>query len=133
MDDESLTDLTKARVLVLKIMANRCAAYADLDKAEDLAAPIFKVLWQILETRDTIGNVQHSPPAASRLRLRATHCVLKLARHPKFEKEILQGQNFRMMAWMAQVSRSFASRQLRKLTGRNRILATKSGRDTSSS
>lgn len=47
-------------MLALKIMTNRCVAYADLDQAEEVAAPIFKVLWQILETKDTVGGVQHS-------------------------------------------------------------------------
>ena len=55
-----MSDLTKARVLALKLMATRCAVYAESDAAQSVASPVFTLLWQLLETRDTVGRVKHS-------------------------------------------------------------------------
>lgn len=119
-----MDDLTKARILSLKILASRVIAYAESEQAGKVAAPIFGLLWPFLIPRDDDSRYRfvhvfflcgciillmfffrcphYSPPVASRLRLTAALCLLKLATSEAFQVEI--NKKFGLLARTAQVS-----------------------------
>ncbi|KAL8280687.1 hypothetical protein RQP46_007010 [Phenoliferia psychrophenolica] len=97
--DEDLDDLTKARILSVKILTSRCLGYADdEDTAAQVSIPVFHLLWPLLQARDE--NSRYSPPVASRLRLVSALCLLKLASSDKFTLEITK--RFDVLARVAQ-------------------------------
>jgi sister-chromatid-cohesion protein PDS5 len=44
--------LTQARVLAVKILTNRCLAFADTDSATQVAEPVFQLLWPLIRQHD---------------------------------------------------------------------------------
>ncbi|EGF98446.1 uncharacterized protein MELLADRAFT_69311 [Melampsora larici-populina 98AG31] len=99
LDDSELADLAKARILGVKLLTNRCIAYAETTAAKTSAAPVFKLLWQLLDNRGHLRTTTHSQAVAMRLRLKAAHCILKLATCKAFSSEI--DTQFDLLAWVA--------------------------------
>lgn len=56
--DEELNDSNRARISALKVLVNRCIAYADSPEAGKVSSPIFKLLWQLM-LREKIGPTVH--------------------------------------------------------------------------
>ncbi|MBW0491031.1 hypothetical protein O181_030746 [Austropuccinia psidii MF-1] len=100
--DEELSDLNKARIEGLKLLTNRCIAFATLAEALAISAPVLKLLWQLMEGNGKIGPITHSPGVASRLRLRAAQSILKLASYQALSQNI--NSHFETLAWMSQDS-----------------------------
>ncbi|KAG0146246.1 hypothetical protein CROQUDRAFT_107255 [Cronartium quercuum f. sp. fusiforme G11] len=99
LDDHELGDLAKARVLGLKLLTNRCLAYADTKAAKTSSAPAFKLFWQLLDNQGSLRTTNHSPAVAMRLRLKAAQSILKLATCKAFSGDV--DVNFELLAWMA--------------------------------
>ncbi|BGP19464.1 hypothetical protein JCM10213_006284 [Rhodosporidiobolus nylandii] len=89
-DDMDLAPLTRARVLSVKILVNRCLSYARTDNAAKVAKPVFDLLWPLLQMQGG-GEETYSVPVASRLRLAAALALLKLlaSLDPTYTKEIV--------------------------------------------
>lgn len=47
-EDDQLPVLTQARALAVKILVNRCLAYAKTADAARVAKPVFDILWPLL-------------------------------------------------------------------------------------
>ncbi|BGP42871.1 Sister chromatid cohesion protein pds5 [Rhodotorula kratochvilovae] len=81
-DDEGATwtdacdPLTRARVLAVKVVANRCLAYKGSDEAQKVQKEAFTVLWPLLAQHG--GNDGTTPPVASRVRLAVALAIIKL-------------------------------------------------------
>lgn len=116
--DEDLEDLTKARILAVKILTSRLLGYIGDEKtANDHAGPVFHLLWPLVQTQDEqekyrcdqifliADKAAHkdlcSPPVASRLRLVAALSILKLASTETFASAITA--KFDVLARVAQV------------------------------
>lgn len=54
LEDSEIDDLSKARVLALKTLVNRCIAHAggDKDSAKTVSAPVFLVLFTLLKKEE---------------------------------------------------------------------------------
>ncbi|CAG8556181.1 7930_t:CDS:10 [Paraglomus brasilianum] len=101
--DEELDDECKAKVLGLKILVNRLIARPEDEAAEDLAKPVFKLLWTLIrEGGEFLPDKSTSPTFQSRLRLAAAKSVLKLARKKVYDNMIPVG-NFKELALMIQL------------------------------
>ncbi|CAH7672632.1 armadillo-type protein [Phakopsora pachyrhizi] len=98
--DEELCDLSRARVVGLKVLTNRCIIYSSTPEAMNFSTPIFKLFWQLLENDGSIGVTRHSPPVASRLRLQAAQSILKLATYTVFTREV--DSHFETLAGISQ-------------------------------
>ncbi|KAM0752186.1 ARM repeat-containing protein [Meredithblackwellia eburnea MCA 4105] len=85
--DSDLDDLTKARILAVKMLASRCMAYAKTEgeAAEELAVPVFQLLWPLLHVQE---DERFTTPVASRMRLVAAISILKLAVWPVYSNLI---------------------------------------------
>lgn len=60
VEDHQLNDMGKAKILALKVMHNRCLAHVDSDAALDMCAPVFKMLFAILEHGGAVNpNVEY--------------------------------------------------------------------------
>ncbi|KAF8605742.1 cohesin-associated protein Pds5 [Ceratobasidium sp. AG-I] len=80
VEDSQLNDMGKAKILALKVMHNRCLAHVDSDAALDMSAPVFKLLFAILEHGGAVKpNVEYDPMTKARLRLQAAVSLLKLS------------------------------------------------------
>ncbi|GAA6049962.1 hypothetical protein JCM3770_007070 [Rhodotorula araucariae] len=83
-DDEGATwvdacdPLTRARVLAVKVVANRCLAYKGSDEAQKVQQEAFTVLWPLLTQHGGHDGTTYSPPVASRVRLAVALAILKL-------------------------------------------------------
>ncbi|GAA5863155.1 hypothetical protein JCM8547_002814 [Rhodosporidiobolus lusitaniae] len=90
LSDADLVPLTRARLLSVKILVNRCLAYAKTDSAAKVAKPVFEMLWNMLGMQGG-GEETYSVPVASRLRLSAALSLLKLlaSNDPGYIKQIL--------------------------------------------
>lgn len=118
--DEDLDDLTRARMLAIKVLTSRCIAYAGTDSAAKASLPVFQLLWPLLQARDENSRYRYgsnsrflsiyagvnlflacSPPVASRLRLVAGLSILKLATQEAFLSEI--SKRFDVLARTARV------------------------------
>ncbi|KAI7946278.1 hypothetical protein MJO29_010805 [Puccinia striiformis f. sp. tritici] len=98
--DEELCDSNRARVSALKVLVNRCVAYANSPEAVTASASVFKLLWQLIVIRTKIGPAVHSYAVASRLRLKAAESIIKLATYPSFNKEVQT--HFGKLVWVSQ-------------------------------
>ncbi|GAA6010454.1 hypothetical protein JCM10207_001312 [Rhodosporidiobolus poonsookiae] len=82
LEDAQLPDLTRARLLAIKVLVNRCLAFANTDSAAKVAKPVFQLLWGLLAQHGAAegeeGEGRYSAPVASRLRLAAALSLLKL-------------------------------------------------------
>ncbi|KAK4699468.1 sister chromatid cohesion protein PDS5, partial [Phenoliferia sp. Uapishka_3] len=97
VSEEDMDDVTKARILAVKILTSRCLGYDDDDEsAAKASVPVFQLLWPLLQARDD----RHSPPVASHLRLVSALSILKLASSDKFMREIMK--KFDVLARVAQ-------------------------------
>ncbi|CAG8513577.1 2415_t:CDS:10 [Paraglomus occultum] len=120
--DEELDDECKAKVLGLKILVNRLIARPEDEAAEDLAKPVFKLLWTLIrEGGEFLPDKSTSPSFQSRLRLAAAKSVLKLARKKVYDNMIPVG-DFKELALMIQdpcyqVRHAFSSRLIRYCSG----------------
>ncbi|GAA5902726.1 hypothetical protein JCM6882_004051 [Rhodosporidiobolus microsporus] len=77
VDSSSLVPVTRARELSIKILLNRCLAYAGTDSAAKVAKPVFQLLWPLVQVQGG-GEETYSVPVASRLRLASALAILKL-------------------------------------------------------
>lgn len=48
-DEPVLPAMTRARLLSIKILTNRCLAYAKTDSAAKVSKPVFDLLWPLLQ------------------------------------------------------------------------------------
>ncbi|PWN48272.1 ARM repeat-containing protein [Violaceomyces palustris] len=125
VDDDHLTSELQAKLLSLTVLTKRCQAFASTESANEMAKPIFRLLWAILsqgEARD-LGT---PAPAKARMRLAAALCVLKLARFQPYERSIgreyfnlafaLQDESFNVRNLLLNKLLTYLSRQ--KLTSR---------------
>ncbi|GAA5968515.1 hypothetical protein JCM11641_007665 [Rhodosporidiobolus odoratus] len=89
-EDADLDPLTRARVLSIEILVNRCLSYARTESAAKVAKPVFELLWPLLQTAGG-GEETYSIPVASRLRLAAGLAILKLlaSKDPHYSREIV--------------------------------------------
>lgn len=55
-EDSQLNDTGKAKILALKVMHNRCLAHAESDAALDMSAPVFKLLFALLENTGSVDS-----------------------------------------------------------------------------
>ncbi|KAG9124967.1 hypothetical protein FRC07_009533 [Ceratobasidium sp. 392] len=79
-EDSQLNGTGKAKILALKVMHNRCLAHAESDAALDMCAPVFKLLFSILENGGSVNpSVEYDPMIKARLRLQAAVSLLKLS------------------------------------------------------
>ncbi|GAA6062022.1 hypothetical protein JCM10212_005455 [Sporobolomyces blumeae] len=109
IEDADLDPLTKARLLSLKVLTHRCIPFAHTDSASTVASPVFTLLWKMMEVGRFVseddGNgagEEYAPLVASRIRLEASLCVLKLAatKDGAFTRVVLK--NFGLLARTAQ-------------------------------
>ncbi|GEM10842.1 cohesin-associated protein Pds5 [Rhodotorula toruloides] len=87
-DTADLPATTRARLLSIKILTNRCLAYVKTDSAAKVSKPVFDLLWPLLQQ---FGG-EDTPPVASHIRLACALAILKLAAsaEPAFVKSVLQ-------------------------------------------
>ncbi|QRV81905.1 sister chromatid cohesion protein [Ceratobasidium sp. AG-Ba] len=79
-EDSQLNATGKAKILALKVMHNRCLAHAESDAAMDISAPVFKLLFSILDNGGSVNpSVEYDPMIKARLRLQAAVSLLKLS------------------------------------------------------
>ncbi|KAG8706723.1 hypothetical protein FRC08_000895 [Ceratobasidium sp. 394] len=79
-EDSQLNGTGKAKILALKVMHNRCLAHAESDAALDMSAPVFKLLFSILDNGGSVNtSVEYDPMIKARLRLQAAVSLLKLS------------------------------------------------------
>ncbi|ORX94611.1 ARM repeat-containing protein [Basidiobolus meristosporus CBS 931.73] len=99
---EKIHDECKAKLYGIKILVNRLIGLANDEINHELAQPAFKMLWKIIkENGEILGGDSTNPVHRSYLRLAAAVSVLKLARHPVYEKMIAQS-DFNWLALTAQ-------------------------------
>ncbi|KAG9103997.1 hypothetical protein FRC06_006261 [Ceratobasidium sp. 370] len=80
VEDSQLNGTGKAKILALKVMHNRCLAHAESDAALDMSAPVFKLLFSILDNGGSVNtSVEYDPMIRARLRLQAAVSLLKLS------------------------------------------------------
>lgn len=58
IEDDDMEDLTRARLLAIKILTNRCLAYAETDSATQVSVPVFELLWPLVSQGE--GESQYS-------------------------------------------------------------------------
>ncbi|CAB4432910.1 unnamed protein product [Rhizophagus irregularis] len=122
VDDDELDDECKAKVLGLKVLVNRLLAIAETESAQDLAKPVFKLLWTLIRGGgELISDKSTRPSFQSRLRLVAVHSVLKLARK-KIYDSMISAAELQELALMIQdpcyhVRFAFASRLIKYCGG----------------
>ncbi|GAA5836905.1 hypothetical protein JCM9279_007697 [Rhodotorula babjevae] len=83
--------LTRARVLAIKVVANRCLAYAATDEAQKVGKEAFTMLWPMLTQHGSTDGTTYSPSVASRIRLAVALSILKLfaSRDPYYMRVVL--------------------------------------------
>ncbi|GAA5907023.1 hypothetical protein JCM8208_004491 [Rhodotorula glutinis] len=83
--------LTRARVLAVKVVANRCLAYAATDEAPKVGKEAFTMLWPMLTQHGSTDGTTYSPAVASRIRLAVALSILKLfaSRDPYYMRVVL--------------------------------------------
>lgn len=90
--EEEWSDPDRSTILrskCLSIICNRLRANANSDTASELGAPFIQMLHNIFEREGALGEGgELASYIASRLRLDAGKCVLKLAKIPAYEKLI---------------------------------------------
>ncbi|BGP10818.1 Sister chromatid cohesion protein pds5 [Rhodotorula toruloides] len=81
---------TRARLLSIKILTNRCLAYAKTDSAAKVSKPVLDLLWPLLQQFG--GGDAYSPPVASHIRLACALAILKLVASGEaaFVKSVMQ-------------------------------------------
>ncbi|BGP02903.1 Sister chromatid cohesion protein pds5 [Rhodotorula toruloides] len=89
-DAHDLPATTRARLLSIKILTNRCLAYAKTDSAAKVSKPVFDLLWPLLQQFG--GGDAYSPPVASHIRLACAFAILKLVASGEaaFVKSVMQ-------------------------------------------
>ncbi|BGP34804.1 Sister chromatid cohesion protein pds5 [Rhodotorula toruloides] len=87
---DDLPATTRARLLSIKILTNRCLAYVQTDSAAKVSKPVFDLLWPLLQQFG--GGDAYSPPVASHIRLACALAILKLVAsgEPTFVKSVMQ-------------------------------------------
>ncbi|KAK4057405.1 Sister chromatid cohesion protein pds5 [Microbotryomycetes sp. JL221] len=98
-NDAELADLTKARALVVKLVVNRCIAYANTESAQQAADPVFKLVWPLLQSHDEEES-RYTSATSAYLRLTAASAILKLAAHQTATDSI--AERFELFARTAQ-------------------------------
>ncbi|KAG8937052.1 hypothetical protein FRC02_008159 [Tulasnella sp. 418] len=79
-DLDQLGALTKAKLLSIKICANRCLSNASAPTAIDMSTPVFRMLWNLLENSGSFDpHALDDPQVKSRIRLQAALSLLKLS------------------------------------------------------
>ncbi|KDQ08190.1 hypothetical protein BOTBODRAFT_118968 [Botryobasidium botryosum FD-172 SS1] len=97
VEDHELSAAARAKVLSLKICTNRCLAQAKSESTLDIAAPVLKMLWTLLENSGSLTpNDNDILSVKSRLRLRAAVSLLRFATVPQFMEAVMV--NFPLLA-----------------------------------
>ncbi|GAA5921167.1 hypothetical protein JCM3775_004123 [Rhodotorula graminis] len=88
---EECDPLTRARVLAIKVVVNRCLAYAATDEAQKVGKEAFTMLWPMLTQHGSTDGTTYSPAVASRIRLAVALSILKLfaSRDPYYMRVVL--------------------------------------------
>lgn len=55
-DDESLSVITKAKILSLKVCRRRCLAHAQSEAGVEIATPVVKMLYTLLDNGGSISE-----------------------------------------------------------------------------
>ncbi|KAG0663219.1 hypothetical protein C6P46_002808 [Rhodotorula mucilaginosa] len=116
-EEDSTPALTRARVLAVEILQNRCLAYANTKQAGEVAKPIVDTLWPLLKQYGG-GQDTYSLAVSSKIRLAAALAFLKLlaTQDRSYNKGIIAPTRFETLSHIAQ-DQTFEVREsfLRKL------------------
>jgi sister-chromatid-cohesion protein PDS5 len=121
-----------AKLLALKVLRNRCLARAGIEGAMDVAVPVLRLLFTLLNDSGSMteGAADQcvffccrealrvaeltsvgSPKAMARMRLQAAVSLLHLASRSEYAELITQSANFVVLAVTVQVSSGVPIRQ----------------------
>ena len=94
----------EAKIWALKILVNRIRSHTDLETLADIAEPVYKVLYNIIENEGECSPRQKTPPFHKpRLRLHAARLCLKLCTK-KHTNDLFTPAAFNALALVAQDS-----------------------------
>lgn len=99
IEDSAIEAELQARLLCLLVLTKRCEAFAETESANDMARPIFRLLWTVISAGEA-RSLDTPAAAKARMRLQAALCVLKLVRHKAYDACI--GRQYFNLAFMVQ-------------------------------
>lgn len=102
VEDANADEEIQAKCLCLKILVNRLRATQDVEQAKEKAAPVFKLLRNIILKDGEICKVKDTPKHhRSRLLLTAAKLTLKICTMKHLD-DMLQPKDFNSLAYVAQ-------------------------------
>ncbi|GAA5863133.1 hypothetical protein JCM3774_001432 [Rhodotorula dairenensis] len=118
-EEDATPALTHARILAIKILQNRCLAYAKTEQAGEVAKPIVDTLWPLMKQYGG-GEDTYSLAVSSKIRLAAALAFLKFlaSQDLSYNKGIIAPARFETLSHIAQ-DQTFEVREsfLKKLVG----------------